>query len=249
MSKQKKVKQLNPSLSVDCAIFGFDGSELKLLLIERSVESCTKKLLTLPGDLIFDGEDLDTAASRVLKELTGLKNIFMKQVRAFGDPKRLKKREDQAWLRSIRAKPEERVVTIAYYSLVNMNDYTPKPSSFAQSARWVNLDKSTDLAFDHQEIAFAAFDQLKINLKNHPIGFNLLPVKFTFSDLQKLYEVILGRTLDKRNFRRKMLKLKLVEPLNEKEEEGVPHKRSQLFQFNTSNYVLLLENGFDNFGF
>jgi 8-oxo-dGTP diphosphatase len=124
----------------------------------------------------------------------------------------------------------------------------PQASSFAKSASWVLVDEVSELAFDHFQIFQAARKKLKDKINMRPIGFNLLPEKFTFSQLHKLYESILGRELDKRNFRRKMLKLKLVESLDEKQ-EGVPHKPSRYFKFNEENYNRLIENGYDNFGF
>lgn len=246
--ESKNKHQLNPRISADCVIFGFDFNQLKVLLIEREPVEGFDVSLSLPGDLIFEDEDLDMAANRILNELTGLYDIFLEQVGAFGNPHRLSKASDQAWLKAVRQKPNERVVTIAYYSLVNMNDYQPQASSFAKTACWVSVHEINELAFDHFEIYQAALKKLKNKIKTQPIGFNLLPEKFTLSQLHRLYEVILGRTLDKRNFRRKMLKLKIVESLDEKQ-EGVPHKPSQFFKFNELNYHSLIENGFDNFGF
>lgn len=244
----KNKHQLNPRISADCVVFGFDFSQLKVLLIEREQVEGFDVSLSLPGDLIFEDEDLDMAANRILNELTGLNDIFLEQVGAFGNPNRLSKASDKAWLKAVRKKPEERVVTIAYYSLVNMNNYQPKASSFATKACWIPVHEIKELAFDHYEIFQDALKKLKNKIKTQPIGFNLLPEKFTLSQLHKLYEVILGRELDKRNFRRKMLKLKIVESLDEKQ-EGVPHKPSQFFKFNEENYTKLIQNGYDNFGF
>jgi len=244
----KNKHELNPRISTDCVIFGFDFSQLKVLLIERESVEGLDPSMALPGDLIYEEENLDMAANRVLNELTGLKEIYLEQVGAFGDPNRLNKESDKAWLKAVRKNPDDRVVTIAYYSLVNMNDYIPQASSFAKSASWVPVHEITELAFDHYEIYQAALKKLKDKIMAQPIGFNLLPEKFTLSQLHKLYEVILGRDLDKRNFRRKMLKLKIVESLDEKQ-EGVPHKPSQFFKFNEENYTKLIQNGYDNFGF
>jgi 8-oxo-dGTP diphosphatase len=229
-------------------IFGFDFNQLRVLLIERSAVENVPSMMALPGDLIYEEENLDMAASRVLKELTGLEEIYLEQVGAFGDPDRLNKKNDQLWLKAVRQDPDARVITIAYYSLVNLDNYTPQASSFAKSASWMLVDDIQELAFDHAEIVSAALKKLKDKIISQPIGFNLLPEKFTLSQLHRLYESILGRDLDKRNFRRKMLKLKLVESLDEKQ-EGVPHKPSQYFKFNEENYNKLIENGYDNFGF
>ncbi len=223
--------ELNPRISVDCVIFGFDLNQLKVLVIERSISDSEKQILTLPGDLIYEGENLDIAANRVLFELTGLQTIFLEQVGAFGDTDRLNKEADKKWLRSVREEPDARVITIAYFSLVNIHEYAPQASSFAKSAAWIPLNEIDELAFDHSDILQTALKKLKNKIRIQPLGFNLLPEKFTLSQLQKLYEAILGRELDKRNFRRKMLKLQLVEMLEERQEK-VPHKPSQYFKFN-----------------
>jgi 8-oxo-dGTP diphosphatase len=246
--QSKNKHEVNPRISADCVIFGFDFNQLRVLLIERSAVENVPSMMALPGDLIYEEENIDTAASRVLKELTGLEEIYLEQVGAFGDPDRLNKKNDQLWLKAVRQDPDARVITIAYYSLVNLDNYSPQASSFAKSATWMLVDDIQELAFDHAEIVKAALKKLKDKLITQPIGFNLLPEKFTLSQLHRLYESILGRDLDKRNFRRKMLKLKLVESLDEKQ-EGVPHKPSQYFKFNEENYNKLIENGYDNFGF
>jgi 8-oxo-dGTP diphosphatase len=244
----KKRHELNPRVSADCVIFGFDLNQLKVLLIEREAVKGVEQCMALPGDLIFEEENLDMAASRVLFELTGLTEIYLEQVGAFGDPDRLTNPKDQLWLKEVRQNPDERVITVGYYSLVNMNNYIPQPSSFAKSASWVPLEEITELAFDHLTILHAAFAKLQEKIRIQPIGFNLLPEKFTLSQLHRLYELILGRELDKRNFRRKMLKLNLVQSLEERQ-EGVPHKPSQFFAFNVEKYNDLILNGFDNFVF
>jgi 8-oxo-dGTP diphosphatase len=246
--QSKNKHEINPRISTGCVIFGFDFNQLRVLLIERSAVENVPSMMALPGDLIYEEENLDMAASRVLKELTGLEEIYLEQVGAFGDPDRLNKKNDQLWLKAVRQDPDARVITIAYYSLVNLDNYTPQASSFAKSASWMLVDDIQELAFDHAEIVSAALKKLKDKIISQPIGFNLLPEKFTLSQLHRLYESILGRDLDKRNFRRKMLKLKLVESLDEKQ-EGVPHKPSQYFKFNEENYNKLIENGYDNFGF
>ena len=249
LNKNTKILQLNPNVSVDCVIIGFDFDQLYVLLIDSGVLKTTgSSRMAVPGDLIYDNETLDEAASRVLNELTGIDNIYLEQIGAFGDPKRMGKESDKEWLKSMRAEPHARVITVAYYSLVIMSDFNPQASSFAKSAGWAPIKEINDLAFDHFEILQAGLEQLKRKLKIQPIGFNLLPEKFTLSQLHKLYETILNKKLDKRNFRRKILKLDILSPLNEKQ-IGVPHKPSQLFKFNEENYQKLSDEGFDNFGF
>lgn len=244
----EKKHQLNSRISVDCVILGFDSEGLKVLLIERKPVIEYDFTKALPGDLIYDDEDLDAAAQRVLNELTGLNDIYLEQIGAFGSPDRLNKPEDRQWLKAVRKFPNERVITVAYYSLVNKDLYLPQASSFAENAVWVPIEEVQSLAFDHFEILQAGLHQLRSKAKIQPIGFNLLPEKFILSDLHKLYEAILGRELDKRNFRRKINKLGLVESLNEKQ-VGVPHKPSLIYKFNEENYLRLLDEGFDNFGF
>ncbi|MDG1334267.1 MAG: NUDIX domain-containing protein [Crocinitomicaceae bacterium] len=240
---------LNNGISVDCVILGFDFEKLQVLLIERDSDSDDQaSRYALPGDLIYDDENLNQAAHRVLKELTGLENIFLEQSHAHGDVERTKRESDQKWLESVRDEPSLRVITVAYYSLVNINAFKPSPSNFAKSVVWKPLGEIEDLAFDHFEILTQARRTLQAKIKLKPIGFNLLPEKFTLSQLHKLYESILGRELDKRNFRRKMMKLDIVERLDEKQ-IGVPHKPSNFYKFNIENYQKLIEEGYDNFGF
>ena len=246
----KKINsELNPNVSVDCVIFGFDLEQLTVLLIDRGeISSAFGPRLALPGNLIYDNENLDMAANRVLDELTGLNNIYLEQVGAFGDPDRIHKESDREWLKSIRAEPEARVITVAYFTLVPMSDYKPQASSFAKNADWVPLNEIKELAFDHFEILQAAKEKLKQKIKIQPIGFNLLPEKFTLSQLHRLYESILDKPLDKRNFRRKIQKLDILTSLREKQ-RGVPHKPSLLYKFNEEKYQELTQTGFDNFGF
>ncbi len=229
---------VNPHVSVDCVIFGFDEDKLKVLLIEpdnRESEDIPKSTrLALPGDLVYEQEGLDEAAERVLAELTQLKGIFLKQFHAFGDPKRVQGEADAEWLKTHRSNPEARVITIAYYSVVKMEDYVPGAGSFARSSAWYAIHEVPRLAFDHNAILNRAWDALKDELNHNRIGFDLLPQKFTLSQLQKVYEVILDRKLDKRNFRKTAKKIEHIKPLNEKQ-SGVSHKPAQLFKFAAGN--------------
>lgn len=236
-------------MSVDCVIFGFDFEKLKVLVIQDEPnEAPSKARFSLPGDLIYDDETLDQAAARVLKELTGLENIFLEQLGAFSSLDRLSKPADKEWLIMMREQPEMRVITVAYFALVNLNAFNPMVAKFAKAVSWKPVDEIDSMAFDHFDILQKAHQQLQSKLKIQPIGFNLLPEKFTLSQLHKLDEVIAGKELDKRNFRRKMIKLKIVEKLDEKQ-KGVPHKPSSFYHFNVENYQKLAETGFDNFGF
>jgi 8-oxo-dGTP diphosphatase len=247
--KTDLVLKLNPHVSTDCVIFGFDFEKLNVLTIRRGINLSSKTTrMALPGDLIYDHENLDMAASRILKELTGLEGIFLEQVAAFGDPFRIKTKRDQEWLKSIRDQPEARVVTIAYYSLVPMDKCSLHASSFAKSAEWIAIDEIKELAFDHFDIFQAALKKLREKIATHPIGFNLLPEKFTLGQLHKLYEALFDKVIDKRNFRRKILKLDILTSLDEKQ-KGVAHKPSKYVKFNEKNYKKLSETGFDNFSF
>jgi 8-oxo-dGTP diphosphatase len=241
-------RNLNNGISADCVIFGFDFEKIQVLLIERESSNSKTPEYALPGDLIYDDENLDQAADRVLKELTGLTDIFLEQLGAFGDPNRLNKDADRKWLQSVRANPDVRVITVAYFALVNLRSFNPRPSHFARNVVWKPLNEIKELAFDHLDILNAAKRRLKINLDLRPIGFNLLPEKFTLTQLHKLYEAIQGKEIDKRNFRRKMAKLQIVERLNDKQ-KGVPHKPSNYYSFDLENYNKLVEEGFNNFGF
>ena len=234
MTEQVKSAQpVSVDISVDCVIFGFDDEKLKLLLIEQAQPegaTLSRTQMALPGDLVKDEESLHNAAERVLEELTNLRGIYLKQFHTFGNPERVRGLKDQEWLRSFRAHPERRVVTVGYYSLVKMEDYNPQASSFASKAVWVDVYRVPELAFDHNEITLSALKMLRHELIADNIGFELLPEKFTLSQLQKLYEIILDKKLDKRNFRKNVLKNESVKALNEKQ-TGVLHKPAQLFTF------------------
>lgn len=234
MTEQTKLSDsATVDISVDCVIFGFDDEKLKVLLIEqRQPEEglISHVQMALPGDLVKEEESLHDAAERVLEELTSLRDIYLKQFHTFGNPKRVRGLKDQEWLRNFRAHPERRVITVGYYSLVKMADYNPQAASFASEAQWVDVYQIPELAFDHNTITVSALDMLRHELIADNIGFELLPEKFTLSQLQKLYEIILDKKLDKRNFRKNVLKNESVKALNEKQ-TGVLHKPAQLFTF------------------
>lgn len=219
-------------ISVDCVVFGFDEDELKVLLIEQKQpdgKSAIKLQKAVPGDLVVENESLDQAAQRILMQLTSLEGIYLKQFHAFGDPNRVSGLKDRDWLRSFRTHPERRVITIGYYSLVKMDDFNPQAASFAAKAQWVDVYKIPSLAFDHNNIVDQALQVLRHELMADHIGFELLPEKFTLSQLQKLYEIILDKKLDKRNFRKNIMRTDTVTPLEEKQ-SGVFHKPAQLFK-------------------
>ena len=221
--------ELNPNISVDCVIFGFDGEKLNVLLIEEKDIGQGIKQQRIPGDLIARGEGLDEAAERVLMELTGLNNVPLKQFHTFGDPDRIKGEKDRKWLELYRANPDERVITVAYYALIKMTDFDPNAQSFADKAFWQEIGNIPELAFDHNEIVEVALWKLQRHFELNKSGYELLPPKFTLNQLQQLHEAITQEELDKRNFRKKVVREKIVEPTEEKQ-EGVLHKPARLYQ-------------------
>jgi len=228
---------INPHISVDCVIFGFDGQHLKVLLIERqNIDSSSGEGMDfkLPGDFIDADEDLQSAAVRTLSELTGLNNIFLKPFGTFGRPDRISKEKDLRWLRATTGIHIERVVTSAYYSLIRL-DKTKKEHAIKNSAHWFNIEDKPALAFDHDEILEFALEVLRKELRFEPIGFELLPSKFTIRQTQLVYEAILGIKLDNRNFRKKLLKAKYLIELDEKQ-QGVAHKPARYYRFDKMIY-------------
>src|SRR6266436_3789129 len=215
------------ALTVDCVVFGFDEGELKVLLIERGLEPF-KGRWALPGGFVRVDETLDDAARRELEEEAGLKNVFLEQLYTFGEVER---------------DPRERVVSAAYYALVKLSEHSAKAATDAANARWFSLARVPRLAFDHGEVLTMAVERLKGKVKYQPIGFELLPPKFTLSQLQHLYEAVLGTGLDKRNFRKKVLSFGLLLPLQETWMHG-RHRPARLFRFNTKRYRMLRAKGF-----
>ncbi len=220
--------QIIKELSTDCVIFGFDNSQLKVLLIKLNVEP-GKGQWALPGSNILEDENLDVAADRVLKELTGINNIYLEQLYTFGNVNRF---------------PLFRVITVAYFALVKIEDYVTKPGPKASDAKWFPIKKIPKLPFDHNEIIEYALKRLKLRLRIRPIGFELLPLKFTLSQLQSLYETIVGIEMDKRNFRKKVLGMGVLLQLQEKQ-KGVPHRAAKLYRFDKRKYDKLKEKGFN----
>lgn len=216
------------ALTVDCVVFGLDEGDLKVLLVQRGLEPF-KGRWALPGGFVRVDETLDDAARRELEEEAGLKDVFLEQLYTFGEVKR---------------DPRERVVSVAYYALVKMSFHATKAATDAVDAQWYSLSKVPRLTFDHMEILQVALARLKGKVRYEPIGFELLPPKFTLSQLQHLYEAILETELDKRNFRKKVLGFDLLVPLDEKQMSG-RHRPAQLFQFNAAKYEKLKKKGFN----
>ncbi len=221
------IKYLN-ALSVDCIIFGFDEGELKVLLIKRKEEP-SSGMWALPGGFVDATESLDNAAMRVLSELTSIPNMYMEQVYTFGEVNRY---------------PIGRVISVSYYALVKISDYKVQATSKIEDVAWHPLSEITKLVFDHNSILEKALTTLKERVKFHPVGFELLPEKFTLTQLQNLYEVILGVQLDKRNFRKKLLGMDLIVKLEESQ-VGVAHRAARYFKFDPVRYKEWLAQGFN----
>lgn len=215
------------AVAVDCVVFGLAEAELQVLLIERGAEPFRGRW-ALPGGFVGPGEGLETAALRELSEETGLGKIYLEQLYTFGEPGR---------------DPRGRVVSVAYYALVRGADHAPRSGSDARRAEWFPAREPPPLAFDHAEILATALRRLQGKVRYEPIGFELLPRKFTLTQLQRLYETVLGRTLDKRNFRKKILGMDLLVPLEETQKE-VAHRAARLYQFDGRRYRRLLKQGF-----
>ena len=221
------------NLSVDCVVLGFDEDQkLKVLLIKKFINEKNDYQFALPGDLVGLNEDLHIAAQRILNSLTSIDNLFLEQFSVFGDPERTNDIKDQSWLKMYRRAPKERVVTVGYIAMVKMEDYLPHASSFAIDAEWIELEKvSSELAFDHNIILNSGIEYLR-NQLDHKLVTNLLPSKFTLSQLQNLYEILLDQKLDKRNFRKNISKDVLIIKTDEKQ-KGVPHKPAHLYTYNS----------------
>lgn len=219
------------AITIDCVIFGFDEGSLEVLLVEHG-EGISKGKWGLPGGWIYKKESTDNAAHRLLNELTGLDNIYLEQLKAFGDPDRF---------------PLRRVITIGYYALVKREDYNIKAGFTASDAKWYKINTIPDLIYDHNEILSYSLQHLRNRVRQAPLGFNLLPEKFTLLQLMHLYEEILGIEMDKSNFRRKILHMKLLVALDEKQQD-VSHRAAKLYQFDPTIYKKLTEKGF-NFEF
>jgi len=216
------------ALTVDCVVSGFDEGELKVLLIERGLDPF-KGRWALPGGFVRVEETLDEAARRELAEEAGLTNIFLEQLYTFGEVDR---------------DPRERVVSVAYYALVKLSDHRARAATDAANAQWFPVSKAPKLAFDHATILRTALARLKGKVRYQPIGFELLPLKFTLSELQHLYEAVLETQLDKRNFRKKVLSFGLLVALNETQMAG-RHRPAQLFRFDQKRYEQLRKKGFN----
>ena len=217
-----------PALTVDCAVFGLDDEDLKVLLIQRGLPPFEGHW-ALPGGFVRVGESPEAAARRELKEETGIANVYLEQLYTFGDADR---------------DPREHVVTVANYALVNLSDHKVQAATDARNAAWFGIDDVPTLAFDHDRILNVAHERLRGKVRYQPIGFELLPAKFTLRQLQHLYEKVLDRSLDKRNFRKKILNMDILLELDEIESD-VAHRAARLYSFDKKKYDRLAKQGFN----
>ncbi|ADO68380.1 NUDIX hydrolase [Stigmatella aurantiaca] len=217
-----------PAVTVDCVVFGLDEEDLKVLLIQRGAEPFLGKW-AFPGGFVQMDESLEDAARRELEEEAGIRPSHLEQLYTFG---------------TVGRDPRGRVITVAYFVLVKLSDYRPRAASDAREAAWFSVWDTPKLAFDHAEILSTALQRLKGKVRYQPIGFELLPPKFTLTQLQRLYEVVLERTLDKRNFRKKILAMDLLEELDEVEQD-VSHRAARLYRFDHRKYKQLEKAGFN----
>ncbi|HDR52748.1 MAG TPA: NUDIX hydrolase [Mariniphaga anaerophila] len=231
-------------ISLDCVIFGFHENQLKVLLMQMKYT----KEWALPGGFMKEDETLEEAAERVLKERTSLDNIFLKQFHVFSDPNRSKENPAVKDLKESGANPNiewfsQRFVSVGFYALVDYEKVSPTPDYFSDHCEWKTLEEIDTLMMDHREILNKALETLRLQLSYQPIGYNLLPEKFTMPELQKLYETLLGKKLDRRNFQRKILSYKILNKLDERKQGGA-YKAPYLYEFNLENYNKALKEGF-----
>jgi len=215
---QSEVQSINRvALSVDCVIFGFDENKLKVLLIRSDLKKYQNKF-SLLGDLVKPHEDLDESANRILKQRTGMNDLYLEQVRTFGEVGR---------------HPAGRVVSVAYCSLINVQHH--RLQILDNDLHWHDVDSVKELLFDHKKIFDTCYKWLQKRVQEHPLGFSLLPNKFSLRELQNLYEAILNKKLDRRNFRKKFFSMDLLVDMRE-DEKNVPHRPGRLYKFDYEKY-------------
>lgn len=225
----------NPSVSVDIVVFGFDGSTLKVLLVERQLLDDGSPEYKLPGSMISEQEDLDTSAKNTLQALTGLKNVYLEQLHVFSNPNRIKSEEDRRWIEATYGITSKRIITVTYFSLVKIDQSVLRITRQGKTM-WCNVQELKRVSFDHKEIILKGLERLCSNLQATPIAFELLPKKFTIRQLQNLYEAALGIDIDNRNFRKRLQKFPFLIQLEEKETK-VNHKPALLYQFDKQGYL------------
>lgn len=240
----KEIADYLPTLSVDCVVMGYKNDELYALVLKFKKTD----IWSLPGGFVKQDEDLDQAAFRVLKDRTGLDISFLRQLHVFGERNR---RDIEALMRqldnlnantAIKNWFKQRFISVAYLALVNPESFTPIPDHLSESCEWKPIKEMPELLFDHGQMIDKAKEYIGVQIKYLPVGLSLLPEKFTMKTLQKLYEVVLGRTLDRANFQKKMLKLRIL-IRHEKQMSGGAHKAPFLYSFDKDRYHESLISG------
>ncbi len=230
-------------ISVDCVIFGFHNNELKVLLLKASYAG----KWALPGGFILKEEHMDQSAERILKMRTGLDKIYLHQFYVFSDPGRSTKKINQQFLKNVGFNAEkswmfERFITVGYTALVDFTKVTPVPDNISDACEWFTVSEIPNFILDHKNIFDKALDNLRSELNFRPVGYNLLSKKFTMPELQKLYETILNRKLDRRNFQRKIEATGILKRLSETK-KGVAHKAPFYYKFDLPKYEKVLKSG------
>ena len=251
MSFEKEIKEIFAkghekylrSISVDCIIFGFHENELKVLLLQAKYAG----LWALPGGFILKEEHMDDAAKRILYERTGVDDIYMQQFHVFSEPGRSTKKANKQFLKNVGIEMEDswmfdRFITVGYTALVDFSKVQPVIDILSSDCKWFNIHDIPAMILDHRNILDKALDNLRMQLNYHPLGYNLLPEKFTMPELQKLYETILDRPLDRRNFQRKIVSTGILKRLNETK-KGVAHKAPYYYKFDVRKYQKALKGG------
>ncbi|MBT1688253.1 NUDIX hydrolase [Dawidia soli] len=232
-------------ISIDCVIVGFHDEQLKVLLLKwkENGQWC------LPGGFVRKDDSLDVAATRILRERTGLQDLYLQQFHTFGDPARERNKEQFLWPRTMPPGSwmHDRFISVGYYALVEFSQVTPQPDLLTDECHWCDIHDVPDLIYDHNAILDKALETLRMRLNDYPVGLNLLPARFTMPELQRLYETILDTPLDRRNFQKKMLAFGILERLTERKTGGA-HKAPYLYRFDRKKYEKALKQGL-KFGF
>jgi 8-oxo-dGTP diphosphatase len=216
----------HPAVTVDCIIFGFDGQTLKVMLIQRKSEPFSR-MWALPGAFVNEDESLENCAERVLMKECNISGVYLEQLFTFGTPSR---------------DPRERVISVAYMGLVKTADFELIAGNDELQIEWRDIKEVQDLAFDHSQILETAIQRIRGKIRYQPIGFELMNAKFTLPQLQQLYEAILGQSLDRRNFRKKLLSMQILKQLPEKQ-QNVAHKAAFYYEFDHERYEVLMKEG------
>jgi 8-oxo-dGTP diphosphatase len=216
----------HPAVTVDCIIFGFDGQNLKVMLVQRKSEPFAN-MWALPGAFVNEDESLENCAERVLMKEFNISGVYLEQLFTFGMPSR---------------DPRERVISVAYMGLVKTADFELIAGNDELQIEWRDFKEVEDLAFDHSQILETAIERIRGKIRYQPIGFELMNAKFTLPQLQQLYEAILGQSLDRRNFRKKLLSMQILKQLSEKQ-QNVAHKAAFYYEFDHERYEVLMKEG------